>query len=299
MPNTLMHLGAQGLVSKVVFRNADVKWIYLGAVVPDIPWIINRVFQPVLSASAVYDLILYAAIQSSLIFCLVLSAALSALSSRPWRVFMILAFGSLLHLLLDACQTKWGNGVLLFAPFSWDLLNFGLFWPASALTMVATGLGAVFFIYAWFRFPVTVSSLAAPSGGAALVFAVAILLFFLLPLVLMPTVKETGIHSVSTLQTPSQRAGKSVTFDRVPYIHRAGQDYIRTVSGEELRVVGVGHVGNGHVSIKGYFVDQKSVVIEALHVSSAAVRDYASYLGLVLVVFTWGRSIRIRKTGTR
>jgi hypothetical protein len=299
MPNTLMHLGAQGLVSKAVFRDADVKWIYLGAVIPDIPWIFSRAFQPLMSGPAVYDLILYAAIQSSLIFCLVLSAALSSLSSRPWRVLTILAFGSLLHLLLDACQTKWGNGVILLAPFSWDLLNFGLFWPESAITMVATGSGAVFFIYAWFRFPVTVSSLAVPSGRAALVFAGAILVFFLLPLVFMPTVKETGIRSVSTLQTPSQRAGKSVMFDRVPNIRRAGQDYIRTASGEELRVVGVGHVGDGHVSIKGYFVDQKSVVVEALHISSAAVRDYASYLGLVLVVFAWGRSIRIRKTGAR
>jgi hypothetical protein len=95
-------------------------------VIPDVPWILQRIVSAGFTASVVdpYDLRLYTIVQSSLIACLVLSLALSLLSSAPRRVFMLLAFNSFVHLLLDAMETKWANGVNLFAPFSWQLLNF-------------------------------------------------------------------------------------------------------------------------------------------------------------------------------
>jgi len=295
MPNTLLHLGAQGLLSKALFRGADVKWIYLGCVLPDIPWILNRIVQPMASKAVVYDLKLYVAVQSSLMFCLVAAAALACLARRSWFVFAILAFGSLMHLLLDACQTKWGNGVILFAPYSWDLVNFGLFWPESSVTFVLTGFGIVFFAYAWHRFPVEKSDLVVPRGRAAWLFAVTAVTYVMLPLWFLPASKAADVHFVDTLQTPSTRAGKQIALDRVAYIHRSGSDVIRSWTGEELHVVGVGHDQDGRVSIRGHFVDPRSIFVERVHVHYGKLRDYASYVGLALMVLAWGRGLRAGK----
>ena len=90
----------------------------------------------------VFDLRLYTTSQATLFGCVLLSSAFAIISAAPRRVFLILAGNSFLHLLLDACQTKWGGGgVHLFVPVSWMPLNFGLFWPESVLTCALTLFG--------------------------------------------------------------------------------------------------------------------------------------------------------------
>ncbi len=42
MPNTLAHFGIQTIASKVVDRTAEIKWIAVGCIIPDIPWITQR-----------------------------------------------------------------------------------------------------------------------------------------------------------------------------------------------------------------------------------------------------------------
>jgi hypothetical protein len=75
----------------------------------------------------------------------VLSAAAALLAQAFWRTWAILGGNAVLHLILDAMQTKWGNGVHFLVPFSWDLTNWGLFWPESAVTygLTAFGLGYI------------------------------------------------------------------------------------------------------------------------------------------------------------
>ena len=128
MPNTLAHLGIQGIATRSWFRNADLKWIFIGCVIPDLPWILQRLIWTGLPDIDRYDLRLFATAQSSLFFCLILSVALAALSKRFWKVFIILGINSLLYLLMDALQNKWANGVQFFAPFNWKMTNFDLFW---------------------------------------------------------------------------------------------------------------------------------------------------------------------------
>jgi len=43
MPNTLAHLAVHGFATRAVLRGADLKWVFVGCVIPDIPWIIQRV----------------------------------------------------------------------------------------------------------------------------------------------------------------------------------------------------------------------------------------------------------------
>ena len=112
MPNTLAHFGIQGVATLVMLRQADPKWIFVGCIIPDVPWILQRIVRPVITdPDLLYDLRLYTIAQASLICCLLLCGAFAVLSANPGRIFAILSLNSCFHLLLDAFQTKWGNGV--------------------------------------------------------------------------------------------------------------------------------------------------------------------------------------------
>ena len=84
MPNTLAHIGIQGLASKALFRKADLKWVYIGLIIPDVPWIAQRLIRIFPFDVDLYDLRLYFIIQASLIFCLILSFALASLTKDFW-----------------------------------------------------------------------------------------------------------------------------------------------------------------------------------------------------------------------
>ena len=45
MPNTLAHLCVQGIATRSLIKDADLKWIYTGCVIPDVPWILQRVIR--------------------------------------------------------------------------------------------------------------------------------------------------------------------------------------------------------------------------------------------------------------
>ncbi len=87
MPNTLAHLFVQGVATRSLLRGADLRWICLGCVIPDLPWILQRVVWRLnLAVLSPYDLRLYVIVQSSLIACLVLCGAFAMLSVEPRRV---------------------------------------------------------------------------------------------------------------------------------------------------------------------------------------------------------------------
>jgi len=81
---------------------------------PGYPWILLRT-SLALDLAAPYTVRLYTTIQASLLFCALFSAFLAQLSRHPAATFAILTGNSLLHLLLDATQVKWANGVHLLA----------------------------------------------------------------------------------------------------------------------------------------------------------------------------------------
>lgn len=292
MPNTLAHIGVQGLATRSLIPGADLKWIYVGAVVPDVPWIAQRVARAALPEISAYDLRLYAIVQSSLFMCLILSGALSSFSIRPRRVFVILALGSVLHLLLDALQTKWANGVHLFAPFSWKLLNFGLFWPEAYPTLLLTALGLVFFLYAWWRIPAAGDDVLRPRGRSLIMCALFFVGYLLLPLAFLSGPEAADNHSVGTLRATEARPGRAVEFDRIAYEHRGGGDMLHTFAGEDLAVAGLRQERSGTVSVRGRFLDRRTVLIEDLHWHWPFARDAAVFLGLTLTLLYWIRSLR-------
>ena len=62
---------------------------------PDLPWILQRLVQVALPSFDAYDLRLYAIVQASLFFCLLLSLALAMFSTLFWRTFAILGINSI------------------------------------------------------------------------------------------------------------------------------------------------------------------------------------------------------------
>jgi len=296
MPNTLGHLGIQGLVTRAVFRGADLKWICLGCVIPDLPWILQRAVR--LFPVDLYDLRLYAIAQSSLALSLVACGAFAALSADPGRVLRILGLNSVLHLLLDACQAKWANGVHFMAPFSWRLDNFGLFWPEGPLSVLLTVTGLVWLLFVWRR-PGPPIALAFDRRGRLITAAGLMAAYLVLPVVLLSGPEAADNHSVGTLRDRENRTGRAVEFDGSRFERRDSGGVLKTFAGEELAVTGETPERSVNISVQGKFVDEKTIEIVNLHTHWPRVRDLASYVGLALVALVWltgwaSRAVRSR-----
>ena len=143
MPNTLIHFAAQGAASHGLWRRLDPRWIFLGCLLPDVPWILRRAVVGFGLPVDTFDLRLYTMAQASLAFTLLLCAALAVLTAAPRLVFLVLGANALFHLLLDATEVKWGNGVHLAAPLSWRMTSFDLVVGESPVYLALTILGAL------------------------------------------------------------------------------------------------------------------------------------------------------------
>ena len=75
MPNTLAHVGAQGMATHEVPRDADHRWMYLGCVIPDLPWILQRILLVAVPGIDPYALRAYLVVQASFFGYLLACAA--------------------------------------------------------------------------------------------------------------------------------------------------------------------------------------------------------------------------------
>lgn len=293
MPNTLAHIGVQGLSSRLLFRESDVPWVFFGLIIPDLPWIVFRALTALTSLDP-YTLRLYAIGQSSLVCCLLLSAAVALLCQRSRLIFAVLSLNSIVHLVLDASQKKLASGVHLFAPLSSKPLNFGLFWPEDWPSYVMIGAGLAYFGWT-LRTPLTGSIRLRFRHGWHLTAGIALLLAYLLvPLGLQRGLWLADSHYVRTLMETTERPGRIVEFDRNAYEPREGPDVLVTFAREEIVLVGPTLERKAVVSLRGRFVDQRTIAVEHLHEHAGGLRDYASYVGLALVAWTWLRVLTAR-----
>lgn len=283
MPNTFVHLGVQTLGSRILFKGSDFKWIAAGCIIPDVPWIGQRVFLGLGSSVDPYFLLHYFTIQASLAGCLILSGVLALAAEASRKLFLLLAFNSLLHLLLDAMEIKWANGVHFLAPFSWKLTGFNLLWPEHVLVVILTVLGVLALArYGsgdW-KIPVVLSADSRKYGIAALLLT----LYFVLPLPLASGPAAADNHFASTLRDAEARPGKYVEFDRSRY--QSGDRKLRIFSGERLAVRGMNLSRDAVVSVRGHFIDPHTIHISAFHVHST-VRDMSSKAALAGVLCVW------------
>lgn len=287
MPNTLAHFGVQGAISQTVGNRIDPKLVFLGCLLPDLPWIVQRVASLGLPTIDPYTLRLYCIAQASLAVTLCLCAALAMLSTAPAKVFAILGLNAFLHLLLDALQIKWANGVHILAPFSWELWNVGLFWPESLPTYGLTAFGLSYAFWQWREAvarPIPGPTRSLLSIGTATGW---FLLYVTLPLVWLSGPAQTNSHFVMTLQAAKEhRIGQYVEFDRNRYIDRRGGDLLRTFAGENLRVANDILDHSALISAQARFIGPETIRILAFH-EHTAFRDLASYVGIGLLGTVW------------
>lgn len=287
MPNTLAHIGVQGFLNQAVKPGIDPKLVCLGCLLPDIPWIFQRVLMGVLPGSDPYTIRLYCIAQASLFVTLVLCGALAFLSKTPKAVFMILGVNVLLHLVLDSLQTKWANGVHFFAPLSWDLWNVGLFWPESLPTYIMTGGGLLYIGWQWRKGVSQPLPFSPVSPFNVAISASLLLLYFALPLVLIEGPRNADNHFVRTLEEMEARPGRPLELDRPSYVKTPAGDMIGLFNGEKIRSTQEILDHSATVSIRGRFVTPTQLDVLEFHEHSSWFRDTGSYLGILLLFGMW------------
>lgn len=295
MPNTLVHFGVQGLATQVAIRSIDIKWVLLGCLIPDIPWILQRLARVLVPGVDLYDLRLYVIVQASFTASVLLCAAFALISKRPRVVFPILVLNSLCHLILDASETKWGNSVHILAPFSWDSMNFGLVWPESLTIYLLTVVGLGYTIWALYRVPGHPIGFSPRSPYRVVLIAALFGTYYAAPLAFMHGPEEQDNHSVKTLRNIADRAGQIVYLDRSGYTKKSSENMVRTFAGEELRITAELPNSSGTVSIYGTFVTPQTIEVHNLHYHNSWIRDSASYVGLLLFAAIWIRSLYFHK----
>lgn len=290
MPNTLAHAGVQGLTTRTTVSEADLRWIYLGCVIPDVPWILQRAAHVMVPGVDPYLLRSYVIIQASLLGCVVLSAAAALLAQAFWRTWAILGGNAVLHLGIDAMQTKWGNGVHFLAPFSWDLTNWGLFWPESAVTYGLTAFGLGYILRYWRPSLSETLDLVWTRPARWMGLGVVLVGYLALPFLLLPAPIEADTHYLGTLQASENRVGHAVAFDREQYLETQNGAVIEYYGGR-VAVEPLEVESPATVSLRGVFIEENQIRATAYHVHAGGLRNYASYLGLALIAFIWGAAL--------
>jgi len=283
MPNTFVHLGIQTLGSRALLRGSDFKWIAVGCLIPDVPWIVQRVFLAFNSGISPFGLRHYATVQASLFGCLILSGVFALTVANGRKLFLLLAFNSLLHLLLDAVEIKWANGVHFLAPFSWRLTGFNVLWPEHVIISILTFLGVLTLVYSGSRewkIPVVLSADRMKYVLALLLLTV----YFFLPLLLASGPARANNHFASTLLDTEARPGKYLELDRSLY--RSSDKTVRIFSGERFRVLGMSLPRDAVISVRGNFIDKHTIHISEFHVHSP-VRDISSKAALIAIMSVW------------
>jgi hypothetical protein len=287
VPNSLAHIGAQGILNHMGKPGIDPKLVCLGCVLPDTPWIFQRVLYGILPGSDPYTIRLYCIAQASLFVTLVLCGALAFLSTAPRDVFMILGLNTCLHLLLDGLQTKWANGVHLFAPISWDLWNAGLFWPESLPTYIMTGGGFLYIGWQWrngVKQPLPISRW---SPSKVTISGLLLALYFIVPLALLEGPRKADNHFIRTLEETENRPGNPLELDRQYYEKNPAGDMIRIFTGEEIKTTPEILDHSTLVSVRGRFVTPNKLEVLEFHEHSHWFRDMSTYLGIFLLITMW------------
>lgn len=290
MPNTLVHFAAQGAASRGLWRRIDPRWIYLGCLLPDVPWILRRAVVGLALPVDPFDLRLYTMAQASLAGTLLLGAALAAVTAAPRLVASVLGLNALLHLLLDATELKWGNGVHLLAPVSWRMTSFDLLRGESPVYLALTVAGAL--LVAWEiarRRPAAIGFDLRPARLAAS--ACLLAAYFLVPLPFLGAVEASGSYSVKVLREVDARPGRAASLDRTAFLATPAGGFVQLWTGERVRATGAVLDHDATVSLEGTFLAPDVLRVDRLF-EHRRDRDWPSYLALVLLAVVWVRPSR-------
>jgi hypothetical protein len=265
----------------------DPRWLYLGCLIPDVPWIVRRAVVGLGLPVDRLDLQLYSTAQASLAGALLLCAACALLARETRPVFATLGANAVLHLLLDACEVKWGNGVHLLAPLSWEMTRFDLVADES-LTNVGLTLGGLGLVVWELRRPPRPTPLVWLEPRRLAAASLLVLVYLTAPLAALDAVEANAGGPVATLRA-ADRTGRTLELDRAHYLDAPGPGgRVRLWTGEHLATTGLDLEHDARVSLRGVFLGSGKLRIDAL-AEHRLNRDWPSYLGLALLAALWMR----------
>jgi membrane-bound metal-dependent hydrolase YbcI (DUF457 family) len=289
VPNTLVHFAVQGAASRGLWQRLDPRWIYLACLLPDVPWILRRAAVGFGLPVDVFDLRLYTMGLASLAGTLLLCAALALATSAPRLVLAVLGTGALLHLLLDATELKFGNGVHLVAPFSWRMTGFDLLPGESPVYLVLAAAGAL--LVAWELTRPRNADLGFVLSPRRLVASAALLAAYLaFPLSFLGAIEASGSYSVKTLREVTARPGRTVSLDRTAFLATPAGGFIQLWTGERVRATGDVPGHDATVSLHGTFLAPDVLRVDRL-LEHRQDRDWPSYVALLLLAAVWARPL--------
>lgn len=288
MPNTLAHLGVQAIATRSVARTSDHRWIYWGCLLPDIPWMLQRMVRQLAPWVDPYDLRLYVVVQASLALTMLLVLAMALCQLQGRRVGFVLGFNVLLHYLLDAMQVKWASGVHLLAPVRWQSLRIGL-WPPEGLAIIGLTLfGFGYVIWHWARTQRPACGPAVQLSARRKWLALSLVAAYgLLPLALMADAQKHNVHFVDTLRHLSQRKGKPIEIDRGRFVKSEDGGLLETFAGENIVLTGHLPDTGDCLSLIGRFTAPRSIHVQKYFVHRPGYRDGATIIALLLLSGGW------------
>jgi hypothetical protein len=289
MPNTLVHFAAQGAASRGVWPRLDARWVYLGCLLPDLPWILRRAVVAFGLPVDGFDLRLYTMALASLAGTLLLCAALALATAAVRLIFVVLGTNALLHLLLDATELKFGNGVHLAAPFSWRMTSFDLLPGESMVYLVLAAAGALLVLWELTRPRNAIVGFvwSPPRLARSVMFLLAYLLF---PLPFLGAIQASDSYSVKTLREVDARAGRTVRLDRTAFRATPAGGLVHLWTGEDVRATGERPAQDATVSLEGTFLAPDVLRIDRLFVHRQN-RDWPSYVALAMLALLWLRPL--------
>ncbi len=302
MPNTLVHLGAGGLLRALGRPPPPFLWIATGCVLPDVPWILFNAARAVLSGPILYDVSAAITVLSTLACSLLAAGVFAQFTETPRRAFLWTAGAALLHLLMDPMEMKGDNGSLLLAPFSWRSLTLNWIWPEDAAVTLVTIVSGLWLLASLPRLLREPSGLRLPRGGRAWLAAGLVAAYGLAPALFWRGPWDADLHAMATLSSVAERTNKPLSYDR-GYVHRDnGRDWLRSYAGEEIELRGVPVVlppDGAQATLRGVFETPSLLRVTDFHLNRGAWRDGASVAGLAAFGLLWMTALWPRRQWRR
>jgi hypothetical protein len=285
MPNTLAHIA----INSAVLAPLRVPFaaVLAGCIIPDVPWIVRRILIGTHFDLPQVETFAYFVVLASLFGCVAMCLAFSLLFKQWKLVFGFSVLGCLIHLLADSLQDKWGVGVHLFAPLTWQALSLASIPIESTATRFLTIAGLAIFFLNSKRFRIERDQLTVDSARLS-AFTVCLIAYFSLPVVFVDDVIASNTQHLGTLMNRSDRSGKPIETDR-SLLERAGVVWqTDTHTGETLIIANPDPSWTtGSYSLRGKFKNEREIIVSEWK-AHTSFRDVASYVGLLLATGWFG-----------
>lgn len=293
MPNTLAHIGAQLPITRAVSRKVDPRWVALGLLVPDLPWIFQRLIHLVHPAAPVIDVRAYVVVMSTPVFCILLSAFFSLLVRNSAIVFAVLTLESLFHEFLDCFQAKGGVGVPFLGPFNWTSFSWPAFpmdgWVSNLLTLSGVVMVLLLLLGKW-KYPTTIRPARSGWHWRTPLVATFLASYCIAPLAFKEAAIRGNVHDLAVWRGDLPRTGMQIHFDRANYVPGAtpGEGGITDDFNEQpIRIIGIEEDQPSLVSTVATFADDSTLFVTDYVVHPPGRRFWYSIVGLVGVFLIW------------